>query len=68
MAGRIHTLSKELGIAVGEEVDDGSRVGLLAADVLVADLKGDEGPTGAIVSDVIRGEHLDFGRRTASQC
>ena len=41
---RFLTLSKELGIAVRKEVDDGSRVGLAAANVLLAGLSGDERP------------------------
>ncbi len=40
----ILTLAEELGIAVGKEVDNGSRVGLGAADVLLAGLGGDERP------------------------
>ena len=39
-----HTLSKELGIAVGQEVDNRGGVGLGAADVLLASLGGDERP------------------------
>lgn len=39
------TLAEELGIAVGEEVDNGGRVGLGAANVLVAGFNGDERPT-----------------------
>ena len=42
------TLAEELGVAVGEEVDDGGRVGLGAADVLVPGLGGDEGPAAEI--------------------
>ncbi len=38
------TLAKVLGIAVGQKVDDGSGVGLGAADVLLAGLGGDERP------------------------
>ena len=38
------TLAEELSIAVGEKVDNGGRVGLGAADVLVAGLNGDERP------------------------
>jgi len=51
---RLLTLSEKLGVSVGEKVDDGSGVGLLAAGVLVADLKGDEGPAVMVVSAVLR--------------
>lgn len=37
------TLSEELGIAVGEEVNDGSGVGLGGTGVLLALLGGDQG-------------------------
>ena len=40
----ILTLAEELGIAVGEEVDDGGSVLLLAAEVLLPDVGGDERP------------------------
>ena len=38
------TLAEELGIAVGEEVDDGSSLGGGTRDVLLAGLSGDESP------------------------
>jgi len=38
------TLSEDLGVAEGEEVEDGDGVGLLAGDVGLTLLKGDEGP------------------------
>lgn len=37
-------LSKNLGVAEGQEVDDGGDIGLLAAQVGVTLLGGDEGP------------------------
>jgi len=37
-------LAEELGVAVGQEVDDGGGVGVGAADVLLASLGGDKGP------------------------
>lgn len=37
-------LAEELGVAEGEEVDDGRLVGRLGAEVLIALLGGDEGP------------------------
>jgi hypothetical protein len=40
----ILTLAEELSIAVGQKVDNGSGVGLGAADVLLPGLGGDEGP------------------------
>lgn len=44
----ILTLAQELGVAVGKEVDDGSCVGLGAANVLFPDLGGDERPAESI--------------------
>lgn len=38
------TLAEELGVAVGKEIDHGSRVALGTADVLVTGLDGDERP------------------------
>jgi hypothetical protein len=37
-------LAEDLGVAEGQEVDDGGSVGLLAAQVGVTLLGGDEGP------------------------
>lgn len=50
---KILTLAEQLGVSVGEKVDDGSGVGLLAAGVLVADLNGDERPAVELVSIVL---------------
>ena len=47
----ILTLAEELGVAVGEEVDNGSRVGLGAADVLLPGLSGDERPPATVLVD-----------------
>lgn len=65
-------LAEELGVAVGEEVDDGGRVGLGAADVLVAGLKGDERPelldvdgrSPLVVAEKVEVSHADLSEVT----